>query len=432
LQIRVIEFTVGSVTGQGAGTDAGYIAAEVQTKAGDAIDAVQLGDDLAWLNRYPFRQISAVFAPGKTLGVTDLTLGTEEIKPWQVYGGYSNSGSPATSLDRYFVGATVGGLLGQDSVLSYQATGSHDALDKGLVFAGASHSRYQGQALSLTLPAAHNGVIEANLDWVATNQENSPFQVEQTTLEASLGYRFALSDLHVGRGGSDARFGFEAKRQEGKTLFGGVSAYDVSVDVYQFYVGYHRSDDDAISRTNLDLAAHFSPGDWNRGNSAEQAQLDSQGRELDARYAYLTVNYDLVMQLSSAFSWKTQLNAQFATRALPNTEQAGLGGNSLVRGYTLDDGAFDRTFVLRNGFYAPSLIKGPWASDATPYAFFDAGYGKDRATGATPIIRSTGFGAEMQLSRHANLNLDAAYALKDGYVTKDGDWKLEARITASF
>ena len=45
---------------------------------------------------------------------------------WNVFAGYSNSGSPSSGLARYFLGRQVGGLLTPDSLLSYQFTTSSD------------------------------------------------------------------------------------------------------------------------------------------------------------------------------------------------------------------------------------------------------------------------------------------------------------------
>ena len=54
---------------------------------------VELETDLDWANRNPFRQVEAVFGPGKDLGLTDVNIQVMDRKPWQVYAGYANSGT---------------------------------------------------------------------------------------------------------------------------------------------------------------------------------------------------------------------------------------------------------------------------------------------------------------------------------------------------
>lgn len=72
------------------------------------IDSRLLSEDLSWLNRNPFRTLEAVFAPGAVPAETDLDLRVTEIQPWEVFAGYTNTGSRATGRDRIFVGCHPG------------------------------------------------------------------------------------------------------------------------------------------------------------------------------------------------------------------------------------------------------------------------------------------------------------------------------------
>jgi hemolysin activation/secretion protein len=122
--------------------------------------------------------------------------------------------------------------------------------------------------------------------------------------------------------------------------------------------------------------------------------------------------------------------------ALPLTEQIGLGNNSLVRGYTLDDGAFDAGVVSRNELRGPSFAlfgrAGRIIDQLSPYVFFDAGYGKDRTTKTDAAPISTGLGADYQLTTHLTATLDGAWALRSVGFTRSGDARLESRVTFSF
>src|SRR5579875_906921 len=123
LQIRVIEFHAGKVTA--TSTDkptADYVRSRVRLQPGQEINASDLSEDIDWLNRYPYRQVSPVFSPGSDFAATDVNLAVTATKPWCVYAGYQNNGSPSTGIDRYFIGAGVGGLMGHGSLLSYQLT----------------------------------------------------------------------------------------------------------------------------------------------------------------------------------------------------------------------------------------------------------------------------------------------------------------------
>jgi hemolysin activation/secretion protein len=123
LQLRVVEFRLGrkSASGASAAVDKSVVDG-VRLAPGEAIDAPTLQQDLDWLNHSPFRSVAAVFAPGDATGVTDLDLQVKSEKPWQVYAGYANSGTPSDGLDRWMLGGDVGDLLKPGSLLSFQMT----------------------------------------------------------------------------------------------------------------------------------------------------------------------------------------------------------------------------------------------------------------------------------------------------------------------
>ena len=375
LQVRVIEFTAGKVSVEGAKSEAeaARLRRDVALQPGDAIDARALTYDLDWINRYPFRNVQAVFAPGGALGVSDLTLQAREAKPWQAYAGYSNDGSPSTGFDRYFAGGAVGGLLGPDSVLSAQTTVSRDVLK------GEDDPHYRSVALNYILPLGRHGQIEASGDAVETFQAGNPFSVRLKAGEGALGYRFAVSDLYGDTGETDMRAGIEAKHQTGITYFGTLDVYETSVEVYQAYLGYHHAGKDALGASTLDVTLHVSPGGADHGNSDAQALLYSQGRQKGATYGYVGATYDRLTLLPAGLFLKTDAIGQFAAVALPRTEQAGLGGSSLVRGYTLDDGAFDTALVLRNELHLPGHAWGAAAVQERFPAGRPAAVGRRRA-----------------------------------------------------
>ena len=445
LQVRVIEFHLGQMVIKGAKrTPQAYLKSRIRVRPGAPIVSAGLSEDLDALNRYPFRRVDATFTPGAELGQTDLILDVTESKPWSVYGGYANSGSPSTGWDRYFAGVQIGGLLGRDSVVSDQVTSSADALfDKSRPFNGVSHPRYLSDAVSVTAPINPRGQIEASFDWVDTSEVSTDvsngvatqFTLRQTTYEARLGYRFALSNVDGDwQGLGDARFGIEAKHQEAETLFGGAKASDLAVEVYQFYLGYSNAWSDTLGRSDLDLLVHVSPGGLGAADGKSQALLFSQGRVSDVRYAYLGLTYDRATKLPLGFGWNTQLIGQYSPRALQSTEQMGIGGQSLVRGYVLDDGAYDQAIVLRNELRGPAFRPGPAAfpDQLSPFVFVDAGSGQDQKTRHTVSAASAGLGADYQLASRVSLGLDGAYALTRAIETRAGDWRLETRANVAF
>ena len=123
LQLRVIVFKVAGIKVKGAAPE-DYPRNRIRLVPGQEIDARKLETDLDWANRNPFRQVEAVFGPGKDLGMTDATIQVTDRRPWQVFAGYANGGTLLTDRHRYYVGGTAASSGGV--VASYQLTGSGD------------------------------------------------------------------------------------------------------------------------------------------------------------------------------------------------------------------------------------------------------------------------------------------------------------------
>jgi hemolysin activation/secretion protein len=435
VQVRVIEFRLGKKTAPGA-KDPAYVLSRVRAQPGQPVDSRTLAQDLDWLNRYPFRTTQAVFQPGATLGLTNLLLQTAATKPWSVYAGYATSGSPLTGFDRYFAGATVPLPLLHDAYASYQFTGSNDALfDKSRPFNSAADPLYISHSGRIVIPTLPREQIEASLSYVVSN-EFGDFTAHQTTEEASLGYRSALSNFLASLPG-EAVIGVEARRETGRTLFAEEPVQTGATDVFQVYVGYSEQESDALGRGSLDLTAHISPGGVGASNTDAVFAASSQGRSRSAEYAYVSGDLSRFTQLPHGFGYSLSVIGQYAPNPLPLTEQIGLGGPSLVRGYTLDDGVFDSALLARNELRAPGFsvvgrVDHALADQLSPYLFTDAGYGKNEYTHGDGSPVGAGLGADYQLGQHLVGNLTTAWALKGEGLTRAGQFRLESRVSLTF
>jgi hemolysin activation/secretion protein len=440
LQIRVVEFHDGTVVVTGVkGEAAKEVRDAVRLQPGQPVNAPDLSADLDWLNRNPFHHVEAIFSPGDALGRTDLELETTPSKPWQVYAGYANSGSSATGYDRYLLGGQVGGLLGAGSLLSYQFTASPDFFDNnGKVLNETDHPEYLSHGLRAAIPVAPRQEIEASFDYVQSNTSSAsnagPFAVRQITEELSLGYRTSFSNFSSLPG--DFSLGLEAKHETRKTFFTGVDVLDNTEEVYQLYLGWSGVFTDAHGATSVDLTIHDSPGGLSPLNSGAGFNTFSNDRLTSASYAYANLQASRTTRLGKGWTVSNEIIAQYSGSPLPDTEQLGVGGQDLVRGYTLDDGAYDSAVVIRNELRPPAFAVLPqtWrVPDAlSPFAFIDAGTGSEQLVHRSTHPASTGLGADDRIGRHLSFSLTGAYALEDSAFTRAGDLMLETKATLTF
>jgi hemolysin activation/secretion protein len=429
LQIRVVEFHDGSVSVSGVkGAAAAHVRGGVRLKPGQTINADQLSDDLDWLNRSPFHHVEAVFSPGDSLGATDLDLQVTETKKWNVYAGYANSGSRSTDINRLLLGGQIGDLLVRGSLLSYQFTASPDA------FEGAAHPDYLSHGMRAEIPLGPREQIETSLDYVATEIVQNPFVVRQATEEFSAGYRSSLSNA-VNLPG-DVTAGIEAKREQHTTLFGGTEVVKGAFQVFEIYAGWSDVWSSAAGTTAVNVSIYESPGGVDRHNRDAALAAFTNDRVGSADYQYATAQISHTTRLPLSWTLTNTLIAQYADAALPDTEQAGVGGPDLVRGYTLDDRAYDSAIVSRNEVRAPPFALPGHAqkfqSQLGPFLFFDAGYGASRNVHKTIGAASAGLGTDYALADTLSATLVAAYAFTSGIETRSGEIRILTKITITF
>ena len=343
LKVRVIEFRAGKISVSGADDrTAARLAAQVRFAPGSPIDSADLAEDLEWLNRYPFRSVQPVLTAGSEFGATDLQLVTTSTRPFRAYAGYADSGSPTTTVDRYFAGFAAALPFVPDASLSYQLTGSPDFwVAHGRPFADAGDPRYTSDAIRASLPTAPRQDFELTADYVSTSAPSRGgegfFTSHVVIYEASLGYRSALSNALPLAG--DLFLGFETKRESTETIFVGPVASQ-ALDIEQFVAEYAYAVRRPHGGTSLDIALRLSPGGLGQGNTNKAFaafELPS------ARYtptSATTLSQDVLLPLGLRYDGS--VFAQYANRALPrHQEQFGYGGQALIRGYSADDGSYD-------------------------------------------------------------------------------------------
>jgi hemolysin activation/secretion protein len=425
LQFQIVEFRIGAISLDDK--DKGRAASALDrlgVKTGDAINAKVLTENLYWLNLYPFTQTQPIFTPSATPGQTDLKLVRTASRPWQVYTGYENSGSPGTSWGRYFVGASLGNVFGYDSVLSYQATSSADALS------AKAYPKYIGQVVNYALPVGHHGRIELGYNHVQTYQTSAPFTVQLKIDELELAYAFGISRLfHDGM--TQMRLGLAGKRVGGQTLFYDYLVYEAQVDDPQVSAAITHSQASAGSATNWSMGVRALPGGISKVDDPGRGLLYRQGQSPSAHYTYFTANFGYQTQLRGPLVWRSQFIGQWAEMPLPRTEQAGLGGSNLVRGYNLDDGAYDQVAVWRNelALSAPVTLRGV---NIGPFVFNDIGIGRDLYARTSLTIASVGIGSEMALDPNLSLKLTVATGLLDGPSTREMNGQAHIGLSRRF
>ncbi len=435
LNLRVMEFGFGTVSARGVeGERARRLVAQVRAGEGSRISSAGVNEDLAWLNRSPFRRVQGLFSPGTELGRSDLVLDVTKAKPWQVYAGYANTGAEGTDRNRFFLGAGFA-IPGIDGAFgSYQLTGSPDLLeDLQGVFPDhdGSRARYLSHSGRFVVPLAGRQAIEFSPAFIATRQESDLFTFDDTIVELPLYYRSALSNILPGVYGGEVYAGVEYKHLSRDAFFSDIGIGGAEAALFQFGLGWSQTFDDTHGATDLDIHVKANPGGIVSDNSDSAWNSFSNGAITDVSYAYLAGRLGRRTELGGGFELGNDIQFQLAGQALPDTERLSLGGLDGVRGYDLDDGVADTGVILRNELRAPVLS--PMGNDRlSPFAFVDLGFGRNKVSDDGISLASAGAGLDYGIADNFSLNMTAAFALADQGEREAGDFDFKIRITARY
>jgi len=430
LQLRVILFKVGGIKMTGAANE-NYPPSRIRLVPGQEIDARRLETDLDWANRNPFRQVEAVFGPGKDLGLTDVNIQVTDRKPWQVYAGYTNSGTILTDRNRYYVGAS--GAPSADIFASYQLTGSGNFwMDDGL-FSRPDDAKYVSQAGRLLTPLGLRTGLEVVGDHVLTNERpNNLFRIKTQTSQASVIVRTALSDLLPPATG-DLLGGVELKHQLRATIFDGTPVGEGSADVAQLVVGWNGRWSDHLGSNTLDVRLKSNPGGILTGNNSAAWSAFTNGRVTDVRTNLITLEFGRVTPLPKGLSLKSEVSMLASSKPLPDTERIGLGGIHAVRGYVTEDGAVDQALIVRNSLYVPTSGMPSWMPGTlAPFLLADMGWGRNLFSRRDSMLSSVGAGLDFAAGTNFNSKLLAARAMTDGLHTPAGSWRVSLQASVSY
>jgi hemolysin activation/secretion protein len=431
LNLRVVPFRAAGVTVTGTdAANADRIAAGIRQQPGDFIAARQLEEDLTWLNRSPARLVGAEFSPGAEPSTTDITLAVTEAGRWQFSAGLSNTGSIETGTERLSFGIVGSDLLRPGDALFYRGSASFDIGENDL-------PNYLGHTLQYITPIASRQELAFLLtlsDTVETPDD--VFVLDSRTEEVVITWASALSNFSTLPG--EVRAGFEYRRQTKDLSFG--EDIPLGTDVFvtqQFQIGWGhdwRSVTAAgpLLAHSLDVGLRLSPGDLGSNNSDDDLAAFTLGRATSARYAYVTAGYDLNTRLVNGRRVMLGLSGQFASDALPDTEQLSIGGLDAVRGYTGEDGSYDTGLILRSEL---GLTAQPWEQgifSAQPFAFFDAGAGYDKGRDLSDTFASIGVGASLRIGLGGSANVVVGVPLVDGPQNDAGEPRLQINFNYRF
>ena len=414
-------------------SDEDYILSNISAQEGKTVDTDQLIEDLNWLNLNPYRNLVVVAEPGKEFGGTVLTFRASETKPWTIYGGYNNHGTPATDENRLYAGFHAANLPAIDHQLSYQLTMSPDALHRlDQSYTATEQAAYLSHDGNYFIPLPWRHKMRTRAAHIQTRSNLTGGLVSETdTIIFSSEY--AIPTPRMGDISSEYYGRYEYKNSDRQIFAGATLASDAEIDVHQFLLGVRGNARDSMGQTNFDVRFVHSPGDISGANNATSYAAFSGNVGAEASYNYFFANVQRSTPISDGVRMITEVTGQYANETLPSTEVLSIGGADTVRGYTTSEASGDKGIIVRNELHfdiTPADSRDVKAADF--FAFFDVGHVQDIARNTSADFSSLGIGLNAALGEHVSLNTSLGWALEDGVTTQAGDVRLDFNISARF
>ncbi len=434
LQLVVIEGRLGNVIVEGNEyTSDDFLRSQISIRQGEILSEGALMQDLAWINKNPFRRVDLIYSPGDTYGSTDVVLRTEDVRPFSVYTGYENSGNTLIGEDRFLAGFNWGGplFLSNETTFSYQYVSDFD-FDK-LQGHSAVWSSYLPWKHHLTLLGAFvssDATIEVDDQILAIGGENQ---------QGSVRYGIPLPRTK-GRFTHDLELGFDYKSSNSNLNFNQLEVFDTTSDVIQFSVGYNAIGRDRRGQTKLDTEVVVSPGGLTSQNDDDTFR--SQRGGADSTYVYTRAGLERTDNLPNQFTLLTRLEGQLSSANLLASETLGAGGYDTVRGYE------QRLVRGDNGILGSIEVRTPSISltNAAGFrnirdglqalTFYDYGYlqNTDRLEGEPGHLSlgSVGVGLRYQLDNNLSIRLDYGYQVNESGFDDGEDGRVHVGARATF
>jgi hemolysin activation/secretion protein len=384
VQVMVREFRLGRITVQGNrwfGAD--VIRAGMGLRPGSAIDAARVSAGLDRLNAGGFHDVTAVWQPGQQTGTTDLLLKTQDHFPVRLSAQYDNSGTEATGLDRWTLGADWGNAAWRGDTLSFQFVTSGDYWHQR-----GSVDGQERPASSIT----YIGSYEAWLPWGDSVTVFGNYAVQSPLLgpslgeigvssQASLRYGIPLPPL---LGATDSvSLGYDYKVTNNNLSFGGTAVSSTSSEIDQFLLDANASLPDTYGNTALENVSVGSPGGLtplNRTSYFQPGTTPSGGNQAGtpgatANYIYDRLTLTRLTRLPRGFGAVSRVTGQVADHTLLPSEQLIVGGIDTVRGYLNQTAGGTDGIVLNQEFRTPPFspiqaLDGPDLGDALQFDTF--------------------------------------------------------------
>lgn len=394
----------------------------IRQQPGQALDMVQLQQDVDWINRNPFRHATPAAASGHTAGSSRISLRTQERRPLRLFAGMDNTGTKNTDEQRLFAGFNWGNAFGRGDQMSYQYR-ADPARERSITHSGS---------YVFDLPWRH--WVSLSGAWSETTPNvGSILNQKGESWQIGAQYHVPLPNLSLNKTSikQDIYYGLDIKYSNNNLEFAAIPVMDNKTDIAQMVLGYslNRESDNSSSFISPQLV--FSPGGMSKYNTDDA--FDGSRLGAQAQYIYFRLDGEHLQRLPANFRWSLKANAQYSNTPLLGSEQIAGSGAYAVRGYPESQAFGDKGVVLRNEIHAPTFpITGLDEASLDTFAFYDNAWLQTAGSDTDTIrLSSIGLGASLYLAQAVSLDMSVAYPLEQQVAGENGT-RIHLRLQVAY
>ena len=372
--------------------------AVLRQKPGEPIDKKRLEEDVAWLNRNPYRQVHITAASGAAAGTTALDLDVQERVPWGLTASYDNTGTKNTDENRVSAGVTWADAFGRGDEATYRF----------IADPRIEHSKTHAVTYTSFLPWRHIATFSGSYTSLDTIMA-PPFTQTGTSWQAGLHYEIPLPALRPGLA-QNLSFGADLKYSDNNLEFASIPITNNPTEFAEGSATYGLSFAALGGQNSISVTGFVAPGGLNHYDTDTAFKGSRFGAKADFAYGTLTVAHQ--HPLPHGFVWNLSATAQDATGALLGSEQLNGGGSAGVRGYAESTAFGDAGVVISNELHVPpfSVVRGRDSVDL--FGFVDVASLNLKVDNESTDLRSIGIGVNYQLGQHVSLRAAYGWQLK--------------------
>jgi Hemolysin activation/secretion protein len=399
VQIVISEATADAIGVRGARhfSEESYRAA-VRQQPGQPIDRARLEEDIAWLNRNPYRRVRVAASSGAAAGTTQLELQVEEQRPWGLSASYDNTGTRSTDEDRVSVGVSWANALGRGDQMSYRFIADPEV----------EHSKTHALNYVAFLPWRHIATISSSHSEISSIMVE-PFTQEGTSWQIGSRYEIPLKPLRNGWA-QNLSFTTDFKYSDNNLEFAAIPVTNNVTHIAQFGASYGVSFARFGGQNSATATVYASPGGLTRYNKDSAFRGTRPGAK--AEYVYGTLSLTHQHPFASGAVWVTSGTVQFASGALLGSEQLNGGGTYAVRGYRESTAFGDQGVVLNNELHLPGFSLPKGGGNVDVFFFVDAAALDLRVDDESVELASAGVGVNYTWRRYFTLRAAYGWQIK--------------------